>query len=69
MHEPRASISVYREGPYLVRGPVRILDEDGTAVEVRRDVVALCRCGRSRTKPLCDGTHAAGLLRTDPAAR
>ncbi len=69
MHEPPASISVYREGPYLVRGPVRILDEDGTAMEVRRDVVALCRCGRSRTKPLCDGTHAAGLLRTDPAAR
>jgi CDGSH-type Zn-finger protein len=67
MHEPTASISAYREGPYLVRGPVRIVDEDGREVEIRRDVVALCRCGRSRSKPLCDGTHAAGLLRSDPA--
>jgi len=28
-------------------------------VEVRRPVVPLCRCGRSRTQPLCDGTHEA----------
>ena len=68
MHEPAATIAVYREGPYLVRGPVRVIGEDGDTVEVRREVVALCRCGRSRTKPLCDGTHATALLRSDPAA-
>ncbi|MDQ3210181.1 MAG: CDGSH iron-sulfur domain-containing protein [Actinomycetota bacterium] len=36
------------------------MDEDGQEVFVRRRVVALCRCGRSRTKPLCDGAHGAG---------
>ena len=59
MRERAASIRAYREGPYLVRGPVRLLDEDGAEIEVRRAIVALCRCGRSKTKPLCDGTHAA----------
>ena len=63
VHECQPSITAYREGPYLVRGPVRLVDEDGAEVELRREVVALCRCGRSRTKPLCDGTHAATLSR------
>jgi hypothetical protein len=64
MHECTPSITAYREGPYLVRGPVRLVDENGAEVELRREVVALCRCGRSRTKPLCDGSHAATLSRS-----
>jgi len=54
------SITVYRSGPYLVRGDVELVDEDGSVVTLRRAVIPLCRCGRSRTKPLCDGSHAAG---------
>jgi CDGSH-type Zn-finger protein len=57
-----ATVTAYRQGPFLVRGPVTILDEDGREVEVRRNVVPLCRCGRSRTKPLCDGVHEATVL-------
>jgi CDGSH-type Zn-finger protein len=53
------SITAYRDGPFLVRGPVTVVDEEGRTVEVRRRVVPLCRCGRSRTQPLCDGTHEA----------
>ncbi|HEX7247085.1 MAG TPA: CDGSH iron-sulfur domain-containing protein [Actinomycetota bacterium] len=55
----RATVTAYREGPFLVRGPVTIVDEDGREIDVRRSVVPLCRCGRSRTKPLCDGVHEA----------
>ena len=50
-------ITPYRNGPYLVRGPFRIADQDGNEIEVNREVVALCRCGKSRIRPLCDGTH------------
>ena len=53
------TITAYRDGPFLVRGPVVVLDEDGRRIEVRRPVVPLCRCGRSRTQPLCDGAHEA----------
>ena len=62
------SITAYRSGPYLVRGPVRVIDEDGTALTIRRAIVPLCRCGRSRTKPLCDGSHGAAPPRDDPEA-
>ena len=50
-------ITPYRDGPLLVRGPVRIQDQDGNEIVIERDVVALCRCGKSRCRPLCDGTH------------
>jgi CDGSH-type Zn-finger protein len=50
-------ITPYRDGPLLVRGPFRMTDQDGNEIAVRRGVVALCRCGRSRNRPFCDGTH------------
>ena len=53
----QAEIRSYPEGPFLVRGPIRLLGEDGQEIEIRRRVIALCRCGRSRLQPLCDGTH------------
>jgi CDGSH-type Zn-finger protein len=51
------TITPYRDGPLLVRGPVRLLDQDGREIESRRNTIALCRCGKSRLRPFCDGTH------------
>jgi CDGSH-type Zn-finger protein len=50
-------ITPYRDGPLLVRGPFRMSDQEGETIEVDRETVALCRCGRSRLRPFCDGTH------------
>jgi CDGSH-type Zn-finger protein len=50
-------ITPYRDGPLLVRGPIELTGSDGRAVDRPRDVVALCRCGKSRVRPFCDGTH------------
>ena len=53
------TIKAQHNGPYLVTGPVTILDADGNAYDVGdKKVVALCRCGGSTTKPFCDGTHS-----------
>lgn len=43
-------------GPLWVTGYVPIERSDGGAVE-SRNRVTLCRCGHSKNKPLCDGTH------------
>jgi CDGSH-type Zn-finger protein len=53
------TVRAYEDGPLLVRGPVRLLDGEGNEIPVRRRTIALCRCGRSRTQPLCDGAHTA----------
>ena len=47
----------YRDGPYLVRGPVVLQDQQGRGIEPGRRTIALCRCGKSRMRPFCDGTH------------
>jgi CDGSH-type Zn-finger protein len=52
-----ATITPYRDGPLIVRGDFRLLDQDGAEIDPGRDTVALCRCGRSAIKPFCDGTH------------
>ncbi len=53
----RARITPYRDGPLIVRGDFELLDQDGRPIDAGRRTIALCRCGRSRTKPFCDGTH------------
>jgi CDGSH-type Zn-finger protein len=71
MSEPQ--ILITKNGPYLVSGSVPLseqaltLDADGNTwdfsdtdadVSQQRERYALCRCGQSANKPLCDGTHA-----------
>jgi CDGSH-type Zn-finger protein/truncated hemoglobin YjbI len=52
------SIQVSSRGPYLVTNPHRLVDWLGESASVRPQM-ALCRCGKSQIKPLCDGTHAS----------
>jgi CDGSH-type Zn-finger protein len=71
MADSPTKITPYRNGPYLVRGPFVMVDQKGNEIEVKRRVVALCRCGRSQIRPFCDGTHKAIGFRADsglPAA-
>ena len=43
-------------GPYFVLGDVRLVDAEGKAIPYEGRL-ALCRCGHSGTKPICDGSH------------
>ncbi len=52
-----ATITPYRDGPLLVRGDFRLVDQDGVEIDPGRKTIALCRCGKSGIKPFCDGTH------------
>ena len=76
-------IKVSKNGPYLVSGSVPIAeqvigtDSNGTSNEWRagrkyalQERCALCRCGQSRNKPFCDGTHmTVGFDGTETASR
>ena len=56
MADDRPRITPLDDGPLKVDGLER-LEGKGGAIPSRA-TVALCRCGRSRKKPFCDGTHA-----------
>jgi hypothetical protein len=53
---PAASVTVYPDGPLVVRGDFELRDADGERLDAAH-TVALCRCGRSAQKPFCDGSH------------
>ncbi|MDX1813301.1 MAG: CDGSH iron-sulfur domain-containing protein [Candidatus Bathyarchaeia archaeon] len=65
-----AKIKISKNGPDLIYGklPIQkmmiIADSDGTATEWQlgtkyplRKIYSICRCGQSKNKPFCDGTH------------
>jgi CDGSH-type Zn-finger protein len=51
------TITPYRDGPLLVRGDFTLVDQDGNEIPNERATIALCRCGKSRMRPFCDGSH------------
>ncbi|MFZ2456081.1 MAG: CDGSH iron-sulfur domain-containing protein [Candidatus Altiarchaeia archaeon] len=79
--EPK--VQVTKNGPYLVSGGLPLNkeiiagDERGDPVEWKngqkypdRDPYSLCRCGGSKNKPYCDGTHSkSGFDGTETASR
>ena len=50
-------ITPYRDGPLLIRGDFRLQDQNGNEIDPGRGTIALCRCGKSRNRPFCDGSH------------
>ena len=55
-----AEIKVRENGPLLVVGDdVALVDWNGDPYPVARRPFALCRCGASKNRPFCDGSHKA----------
>jgi CDGSH-type Zn-finger protein len=63
-------IKIVKDGPYIVQGGIKIVEKIITPVgnsytlnEVKvhnqSNVYALCRCGKSKNPPFCDGAHSA----------
>ncbi|MDX6375529.1 MAG: hypothetical protein QOD98_4517 [Nocardioidaceae bacterium] len=54
---PRADVVLCPDGPMLLRGAHVVEDDEGVEHRTHRPVSAVCRCGKSASKPWCDGTH------------
>ena len=48
-------INIIENGPILVKGETTVT-KGGEKVKVSENY-ALCRCGKSKAQPMCDGTH------------
>jgi CDGSH-type Zn-finger protein len=83
MSEPKVTVTITKDGPYIVAGgaPLAVqtiaANADGESEAWKEGhkypvqlKYALCRCGHSRTKPFCDGTHLkVGFDGTETASR
>lgn len=49
------NVKLTQGGPYLVEAGCGVLAADGTLL--KEGPCALCACGKSATKPFCDGSH------------
>lgn len=63
--DPQPTTIVFkRKGTIVIEGPVIVLDEDGHEMPQptgkKPGILKLCGCGRSETKPFCDGSHKKG---------
>jgi CDGSH-type Zn-finger protein len=70
MGEKPVTIRVRDNGPYVVEGPVQVLDAEGKPFPIPegKPAIALCRCGHSKSKPFCDGSHrTAGFQASERA--
>ena len=70
MSEPVA-IRLRENGPLVIQGPVRIVDHLGNVFVIQpgKEAVALCRCGASKNKPFCDGSHRGCGFRAGELAK
>ena len=58
MNEP-FTIRCRENGPLLLPATCKIVDHLGNefAIPPGKEMIALCRCGQSKNKPFCDGSH------------
>ncbi|MDD5570808.1 MAG: CDGSH iron-sulfur domain-containing protein [Bacteroidales bacterium] len=49
-------MNVAPNGPFLVKGDFIIIDKNGKELP-KIEKAMLCRCGKSRNMPFCDGYH------------
>jgi CDGSH-type Zn-finger protein len=65
-----AKITIKSHASIRVEGDFELLDMDGNKFDLTgRTAVSLCRCGQSKDKPFCDGTHRACNFQSDIKAR
>lgn len=64
------TITVRNNRSLRVEGEFTILDEQGNAFDLGgRTSVSLCRCGHSKDKPFCDGSHREAGFQSEVKAR
>lgn len=55
--EREPAVLIAKDGPYCVVGGIEVVGEEPRGEKVSREHCTCCRCGTSRNKPFCDGSH------------
>jgi CDGSH-type Zn-finger protein len=59
MADEKLTIRMRENGPLVLPAKFVIVDHQGNAFPLPegKENIALCRCGQSKIKPFCDGSH------------
>lgn len=52
----KVTIQILDNAPISIKGEIELLDGKGNVIETSSNL-HLCRCGLSKNKPYCDGSH------------
>ncbi len=58
------NINPLKDGPLLLKGNITIFASSGRKAWAGKEL-ALCRCGASKNKPFCDGSHQEAGFKSD----
>jgi len=53
----KPSIRTASNGPLVVKKIMSLTEANGSVFHIEKSTVGLCRCGHSKNKPFCDGSH------------
>lgn len=56
----KTTVTVLPNGPLMIEGDLCLVQGDNKETS---DKICLCRCGQSKNKPYCDGSHVAAKFK------
>ena len=67
MDKNKPTIKINDNGSIRVTGDINLIDGEGNKFDVG-STFSLCRCGQSKNRPFCDGTHKSIEFKSAPRA-
>lgn len=62
---PTVRFTLRENASILIEGSIEMIGPDGNKIETK-EKFSLCRCGGSKNKPFCDGSHKANDFSSNP---
>ena len=56
MNDTNVKVTPLPNGPLMMEGTISVVNKEGK-LEIKEQKSFLCRCGQSKNKPYCDGSH------------
>ena len=62
---PTVRFTLRENASILIEGSIEMIGPDGKKIETK-EKFSLCRCGASKNKPFCDGSHKGNDFSSNP---
>jgi len=60
----KTEVTIIKNGPIIIKGSFKVIDVDKNEI-ITEKTASLCRCGLSKNRPFCDGTHLKSGFKVD----